>query len=307
VRFALDAGSDECHSASLYLNGTVVNSLFDIHPHSPFALIDPSQAYTVLGDVQSGLVIDNATRTLLPGGIGDYPEIGSGTNDTVVLDGDYATGFALGTPDFIEPLVVTGDNDFSLVADDGNIAPGATLTINATPLGDGHHIAFDGSAETDGHFLFLGSQAGDVFLGGAGDDVIYGHGGGDILSGGGGSDTFGYFAASQSTGTGYDILADFDPAADKIDLNVTVTGFDTAIQSGTLSAGSFDADLGGALAGLGAGHAVLYTPDAGDLAGKIFLIVDANGVAGYQEGEDYVFALQGTTLADLSAHTGFFV
>jgi hypothetical protein len=307
VRFALDAGANDSHSATLYLNGAIVNSLADIQVRSPFAFIDPSQAYTVLGDLQSGLVIDNHNRTLMPGGIGDYPEIGRGSNDTVVLDGDYAAGFGLGTPDFVEQVLVTGDNDFSLVADDGNVAPGATLTINAMPLGDGHHIAFDGSAETNGRFLFLGSQADDVFFGGAGDDRIYGHGGADILSGGGGSDIFGYGAATQSTGPDYDIIADFDPAADRIDLDVTVASFDDAVQGGTLSAGSFDADLGAALAGLGTGHAVIYTPDAGDLAGNLFLIVDANGIAGYQAGEDYVFALPGTTPADLNGHTGFFI
>ena len=31
------------------------------------------------------------------------------------------------------------------------------------------------------------------------------------------------------------------------------------------------------------------------------------GVAGYQAGEDYVFALPATTLADLSAHPDFFI
>ena len=38
----------------------------------------------------------------------------------------------------------------------------------------------------------------------------------------------------------------------------------------------------------------------------IFLVVDANGVAGYQEGEDYVFALTGTPLPTSRPH-GFFI
>ena len=71
--------------------------------------------------------------------------------------------------------------------------------------------------------------------------------------------------------------------------------------------GETSGDLAAALAGLGAGRAALYAPDAGDLAGTVFLVVDANGVAGYQEGEDYVFALAGTTLGDLSGHTDFFI
>ena len=128
-----------------------------------------------------------------------------------------------------------------------------------------------------------------------------------MQSGGGGSDTFAYFRADQSSGATYDLLADFNAAADKIDLDVMVSGFDAAIQSGALSAGSFNADLGAALSGLSAGRAAFYTPDSGDLAGSIFLVVDANGIAGYQEGEDYVFALPSTTLGDLAGHTDFFI
>jgi hypothetical protein len=42
---------------------------------------------------------------------------------------------------------------------------------------------------------------------------------------------------------------------------------------------------------LGAGHALIFTPASGTLAGDHFLIVDANGVAGYQAGQDFVFLL----------------
>jgi len=52
------------------------------------------------------------------------------------------------------------------------------------------------------------------------------------------------------------------------------------------------------LSGLGASQAAWFAPDSGDLAGQIFLIVDANGIAGYQEGGDYVFAVNGAPLAD---------
>jgi hypothetical protein len=38
---------------------------------------------------------------------------------------------------------------------------------------------------------------------------------------------------------------------------------------------------------------VIFTPSVGTLAGKIFLVVDANGVAGYQPGGlDYVTELK---------------
>ncbi|HUO97234.1 MAG TPA: bluetail domain-containing putative surface protein, partial [Rhizomicrobium sp.] len=38
-------------------------------------------------------------------------------------------------------------------------------------------------------------------------------------------------------------------------------------------------------------HAVLFTPDAGALAGQQFLVIDTNGVAGYQAGADLVIRL----------------
>jgi hypothetical protein len=61
------------------------------------------------------------------------------------------------------------------------------------------------------------------------------------------------------------------------------------------------------LAGLGAGRAGLFTPTAGDLAGTLFLVVDANGEAGYQAGEDFVFALPGMAVADLGTSTSIFI
>ncbi len=301
------AAEDGGRNASLYLNSVVSNQSLAGGPMSPFTHLDLSVPYMLLGDPQNGLVIDTHNKTLMQGGPGDYPELGAGPNDTVELDGDYSAGFGVSVPAYVEQLIAHAGNDYNLIADDGSIAAGGTLIVNAMPLGHANHMIFDGSAETDGRYTFFGSEAGDVFLGGAGNDVLYGLGGADVLSGGGGSDTFVYYDAAQSSGADYDVLADFDAAADKIDLQVSVTGFDAAIQNGSLSTGSFNADLGAALAGLGAGHAVFYAPDSGDLAGNIFLVVDANGIAGYQEGEDYVFALSGATLADLNGHTGFFI
>ena len=301
------AGDGTGRDARVHLDGVISGPSASGDIHSPFAHLDTSMPYVLVGDPWSGLVIDPHNKTVLQGGPGDYPALGAGPNDTLELDGDYSAGFGFVVPDYVEQVVAHAGNDYNLIASDTNVAPGRTLIINAAALGDANHIVFDGTAETDGRFVFIGSGADDMFMGGGGDDLIDGQGGGDILAGGGGSDTFLYLGAANSSGADYDIIADFDAASDKIDLEVGVTGFDTAIQSGTLSDGSFSADLGAALTGLGVGHAVFYAPDAGDLSGQRFLIVDANGIAGYQEGEDYVFALAGTTLGDLSGHTGFFI
>jgi hypothetical protein len=66
------------------------------------------------------------------------------------------------------------------------------------------------------------------------------------------------------------------------------------VTGGKLGANDFNNDLVAAIgaAELGANRAVLFTPDSGAFAGHTFLIVDANGVAGYQKGDkDFVFDL----------------
>ena len=67
-----------------------------------------------------------------------------------------------------------------------------------------------------------------------------------------------------------------------------------AITSGTLSTGTFDADLAAAVNGatLGAGNAVTFTASGGTLSGRTFLVIDSNGAAGYQAGADYVIELE---------------
>jgi hypothetical protein len=65
----------------------------------------------------------------------------------------------------------------------------------------------------------------------------------------------------------------------------------------------FETDLAAGIGGaqLGAHRAVPFNPGGGDFAGRTFLIVDANGVAGYQSGEDFVLDITGGALGGLSA------
>jgi hypothetical protein len=82
--------------------------------------------------------------------------------------------------------------------------------------------------------------------------------------------------------------------ADHIDVSFTVTGIDTAVTTGSLTTGTFDSDLATAMSGhLVASHAILFTADAGALAGQTYLVVDANGTAGYQASQDIVIHLTG--------------
>ncbi len=136
-----------------------------------------------------------------------------------------------------------------------------------------------------------GGEGDDTINGVLGPDTIFGGAGTDRLLGGVGATTFVFTGVSESTGPGRDWVGVLKPLKDEFDLDVFVTAVDPRVNAGSLSEASFDADLAAALGAgqLGGGHAVVFKPNAGDLAGHWFLIVDANLVDGYQAGLDYVF------------------
>jgi serralysin len=158
-----------------------------------------------------------------------------------------------------------------------------------------------------------GRAGADVLTGGSGNDTIYGGKGGDTIFGGAGSDTLNlgtgfdtvvYTGVDQSTGAHFDIIQSFDFFfTDAFDLDVNVTGIGNTVNSGRLDAASVEGGLSIALTStrLHAHEALLFKPSEGTLAGQTFLVVDANGVAGYQAGHDYVFELDGAKhLSDLT-------
>jgi VCBS repeat-containing protein len=109
---------------------------------------------------------------------------GSGT-DVVALQGDYSGGVTLGTLANVESLtVLTHDDDrfgggaagpfaYSIVAPDASVAAGTQLQVNASRLGAGENLTFDGHAETDGSFFIYGGKGVDTLTGGAGADVFF--------------------------------------------------------------------------------------------------------------------------------------
>jgi Ca2+-binding RTX toxin-like protein len=155
---------------------------------------------------------------------------------------------------------------------------------------------------------FADKLTGDTFTntlnGGAGNDRLTGGTGfHDMLTGGAGKDNFVYGGAADSTGANYDSVGDFDAKQDTFQVVSAVSKIDNTIGSGALNQASFDADLGAAIgSALKAGHAILFTPDSGTLAGKTFLVVDQDGTVGYQSGGDLVLDITGAThLSNLAA------
>jgi Ca2+-binding RTX toxin-like protein len=184
--------------------------------------------------------------------------------------------------------------------------------------GAGNDIGFgetgdDQLAGQDGNDKLIGGIGSDMLNGGAGRDELSGAAGADVLNGGKaadqmdggiGPDTFVYANAKDSSGANCDIITGFDAdSSDHFDVTVAVTGIDPAIAMGALSDATFDGDLRTAARHhLDANHAVLFTPDAGDLAGMTFLVVDLNGKSGYQAGRDLVVRLDGAVnLGDIDA------
>jgi hypothetical protein len=112
--------------------------------------------------------------------------------DTLSLNGDYSAGLVFGAATMrgIEKLTLDGDFVYDLTMNDANVAAGQRLLVDSTHSG----LIFDGSAETDGSFVFhLGLPEQDHVIGGAGDDFFRSRqsfGSGDIMEGRGGNDTF---------------------------------------------------------------------------------------------------------------------
>lgn len=227
--------------------------------------------------------------------------------DTVVLNGNYATGVTLTATTIanIEKFLLSAGHSYKLTFHLGDVAAGQSLTVDGSSLGTADKMTIVASSDTQGAYTMLGGAGADTLTGGgkadtinggAGNDRITGGGGGDFITPGAGNDTLVYTGVGQSTHANYDTITGFDFSFDKFDLNVAVGGIDTTVASGALSTATFDTNLAAAIGAgqLAIGHAVLFTPTTGTLAGDTFLIVDANGAAGYQSGADYVFELNGS-------------
>jgi Ca2+-binding RTX toxin-like protein len=251
---------------------------------------------------------------------GDRVNGGAGA-DIVVLRGDYSVVFNADTFTNIETVTLMSASDtrfasgglayaYNVTTHDANVSGGATLTFNGAALRADETVVFNGAAETDGNFRLFGGSGSDILTGGAGNDLVRGGAGNDQLNGGAGNDTLrgglgsdrieggegsdvlDYTAAAESTGTSYDSLVGLDFSSDKINLPITVTGWSGHVTQGSLSSASFDADLAAALdQPLQSSNAILFSASQGDLAGKSFLVVDADGDGNYQAGTDFVFEL----------------
>src|SRR5262249_41614855 len=145
-----------------------------------------------------------------------------------------------------------------------------------------------------------GGSGDDTLNGGTGGDRLVGGDGADKLNGGSQQGIFVFNLAEDSTSTAHDVVKAADFALDLWDVPGTVLGINTTIHHRKLTPGSFDANLHAVVTAgkLGSHHAVVFPPDNGNLKHHTFLIVDLNGVAGYQAHGDLVVELTGAKHLD---------
>jgi hypothetical protein len=208
---------------------------------------------------------------------------GAGT-DTVILDGVYAPGTDVGplATDSIERVKLAAGHSYDL-AESG---PFFVKVIDASALGAGDTLTFDGSSANTGFTIVSGAGADQITVSTTADFNIFDYTG--IALSGATRDTIVNFNTS-----GHDVIAFH-----------TVNAVDSFVFGGTLDNANFDSDLASDIgaAQLHAGDAVLFEPDSGDLAVHQFLIVDGNGVAGYQAGSDLVIDITNGNLALTTAN-----
>ena len=232
--------------------------------------------------------------------------VGGAGNDQLALDGDYT--ITLDSRAGVETVALLAGpaqpgnaaNDYVITIADSFVTGGATKTVWGLPVTT--DLVVDGRAVSHGNLNILGGSGNDRLTGGSGNDMLFGGAGRDTLTGGAGNDVFVYNAASESSSTGYDTLVGFTRGADVVQVAGVVRNTYAADVTGRLDDASFDTDLGNAVRGsLTSGSAVFFNASAGNHQGETFLVVDANGIDGYQAGQDLVMHIVPTAAFQTTA------
>ncbi|HEY4115392.1 MAG TPA: calcium-binding protein [Rhizomicrobium sp.] len=281
------------------LNGVLGNDVLQGNDGND-TLVMYGKAYAILqgGNGNDTILLQSANAALYGDAFTAKDTIDGGAGyDTVSLIGAANVTFTATTMINVERIVMSDGFSYHLNTNDATVAAGQNLEVDASSLTSAYSLIFNGGAETNGTFNIEGGDGKDNITGGAGNDYMAGNGQADTLKGGSGVDHFVYYDPTDSSGPTFDTIVAFNASQDLFALPVDVANLDPEVDGGTLGNGSnFNTDLHNALQGhLLAGDAIIYKPNAGYYAGHTFLVIDANGSAGYQANGDYVMDITGYT------------
>jgi Ca2+-binding RTX toxin-like protein len=265
------------------------------------------------GDSDDTITGGAGNDTFHAGGGVDHIDGGDG-NDNIYLSNDFSVGDTIdggaGSDTLhlsetglsqltLDSAVVQSIETVALDGDGANINLGANtstsgpMTIDAS--GVTGNAVLDASNVVDGSMTLVGGVGDDTITGGAGNDILEGGLGADTLDGGGGSDTF----MLGQAGDAIDTVVGFNGQTDTLNFANGVTNVGHSLLGGIASNVTDVAGL--ATGSLGANEAMVIKPLLGALGGDTFMVVDQNGIAGFQQGQDLVVQLVNAThLNDLS-------
>jgi Ca2+-binding RTX toxin-like protein len=286
------------------------------------ALFGSTHTDTLLGDDGDNLIFAGYGNDLVFGLQGFDDLYGEAGNDTLeggaggdflhgatgIDTASYAQATARVTASLIHPGLNTGDAAGDVYLSIENLAGTA---FNDTLEGDDEDnliTALDGLDVLDGfggNDILIGGNARDVLLGGSGGDFLSGGDGDDVLigglntsidpatgmtlfgidylEGGTGADMFSWYSTAESSGAGYDIITDFNPAeGDRLDL----AWIDADETTAAHDAFTFVGDIGGANPGRGqisyiylSGTWVLFVNNDADKDPDMTIHVDGSGLS----------------------------
>ena len=195
---------------------------------------------------------------------GDVVDGGAGTRDQLGLQGDYGRSepitLSASALVNVEMLVLLSGADarfgdtsgnlysYRINTRDVNVPAGQTLTVSFNTLRFGEDVFFDGSAETDGSFLFYGGLGYERLRGGQQNDAFYfgadgrfgdtptGPGSTDRVEGEGGNDQLGL----QGDYSGPRALTFGDSSMDSIEMIVLLSAGDNRFGGGSADGYSYD-------------------------------------------------------------------
>lgn len=171
-------------SAALSLDGSLTNT------HTPLTL--DLTAATSASYVITGSPADDTIKFAGNFSASDSITCGGG-NDTLELNGDYSLGITFGAATItgIDDITLADGHTYAFTENNGNVVSGATLTVDASALTGSNQLFFFGSAESDGHYAFIGGAGADDLEGGAQSDTFdLSRSDGAFALGNGGNDTF---------------------------------------------------------------------------------------------------------------------